>query len=76
MFCRVGYDPAIGVPFGAPADEITEVARESGSDLISTTTHGRQGSDRLPAGSVSEEACGGLPYRSMLLANGTNGEVG
>lgn len=37
-----------------PAEEIVEMAREAGADLIAMTTHGRSGLGRLLFGSVAE----------------------
>lgn len=39
---------------GRPAEEIVDMAREAGADLIAMTTHGRSGLGRLLFGSVAE----------------------
>ena len=40
---------------GKPAEEILELAREVGADLIIVGSHGRKGVERLVLGSVSEK---------------------
>jgi nucleotide-binding universal stress UspA family protein len=40
---------------GAPAREVTEIARTDGYDLIVMGSHGRRGFNRLLMGSVAEK---------------------
>jgi universal stress protein A len=54
----LGFSPASVEPrvrFGVPADELTELARELGAQLISVGTHARRGLSHLLLGSVAEE---------------------
>jgi len=50
-----GYDVAVEVRFGDPAQEIVACAAEHGVDLIAMATHGRSGWRRLALGSVAEQ---------------------
>jgi nucleotide-binding universal stress UspA family protein len=53
---RVGFPKAEGVVRqGAPWQEILDVARERGVDLIVLSTHGRHGLQRVLIGSVAEK---------------------
>jgi nucleotide-binding universal stress UspA family protein len=51
---RRGVRVTIDARHGDPVAEILSAARESGSDMIATTTHGRSGVRRLFFGSIAE----------------------
>ena len=53
-----GYACETRVPYGHPADGITEEARLNDASLIVMTTHGRTGPGRLLFGSVAEAVVG------------------
>jgi nucleotide-binding universal stress UspA family protein len=52
---------------GAPADQVTRVAREAGFDLVVMGTHGRRGFRRLVLGSVAEAVVRGAPCSVLVV---------
>ncbi len=50
-----GVHVSIEVREGQVAETITELARETGADLIAMSTHGRTGLSRMVFGSVADE---------------------
>jgi nucleotide-binding universal stress UspA family protein len=72
-------DPAVRVQHrlveGDPADEILEVAKESGADLIVLGTHGRRGLGRLLLGSVAEQVVRKAPCPVVTVKPSTRVEI-
>jgi nucleotide-binding universal stress UspA family protein len=66
---RKGVQVRTQVCRGQPAEEIVAAARETSSDLIAMTTHGRSGLGRLLFGSVAEAVLreSGLPVFLMRV---------
>ncbi len=60
-------DHELAVIDGHPASEILDFAREKGSDLIVTATHGLTGLERLLLGSTSEQVVRTSPLPVMLV---------
>ncbi len=67
LFQAAGYQVTLSVHFGSPAQEIITVATDTKADLVAMVTHGRQGLDRLFAGSVAEEVVRQLSIPVMLV---------
>ncbi|GIW70560.1 MAG: hypothetical protein KatS3mg102_0102 [Planctomycetota bacterium] len=55
---------------GEAVDELLELAREIGADLLVVATHGRQGIDRLLQGSVAEALLERSPVPLLALRGG------
>lgn len=50
----LGYEVAVEVAFGEPAEEIINFVTHGGVDLVAMTTHGRTGLSKLLFGNVAE----------------------
>jgi nucleotide-binding universal stress UspA family protein len=62
-----GFDVAIEVRFGKPAEEIVGCARERHADLIAMATHGRDGLSHLVLGSVADRVVRTAPGPVLVL---------
>lgn len=62
-----GVHASAHVRTGNAADEIVQVAKEVGADVIAMTTHGRSGLGRLLFGSVAESVLRASPIPVFLL---------
>jgi nucleotide-binding universal stress UspA family protein len=52
---EAGYIVSVVIKFGDPAQEILDFAKEEQIDMITMTTHGRTGLNRLIFGSVAKK---------------------
>ena len=52
---------------GAPHEEIAQLARDEGADLIAMTTHGRKGLGHLLLGSVTEKVIRTAPCLVLVV---------
>ena len=55
LLVSAGFEVALDVRFGDPAEEIASVARQRGVDMVAMATHGRTGLRHLVMGSVAEQ---------------------
>jgi nucleotide-binding universal stress UspA family protein len=67
MLQRQGYQVTSVVRFGPPAEEIADVARCSGADIVAMATHGQTGLRRLLMGSVAEQVLRDLAIPVLLI---------
>lgn len=63
------------VAFGRPAEEILDVAKESGVDLIVMATHGFMGFKRLMLGSIADRVIRGADTPILVVRAPPEGEV-
>lgn len=62
-----GYDVAVEVHFGDPAQRIVDFVNDEDVDLVAMATHGRSGIGRLVMGSVAERVLRGVTVPVLLI---------
>jgi nucleotide-binding universal stress UspA family protein len=68
---EAGYQVSVQIVDGDPAQEILDVARKTGADLIAMSTHGRSGFVRWALGSVAERVIQGATLPIFLVREHT-----
>jgi nucleotide-binding universal stress UspA family protein len=69
-----GFEVAIEIRFGVPAEEILAVAHQEQFDLVAMATHGRSGLRRLVLGSVAEAVLRHAVVPVLLVRSGAADE--
>jgi nucleotide-binding universal stress UspA family protein len=64
---EAGYEVAVAVRFGDPAEEIIAFVTDEEVDLVAMATHGRSGLGQLVLGSVAEAVLRGMAVPLLLV---------